>query len=187
MTAYEKLSDRVNLVLKNIKEKDHTHEGLINFFNNINADENISEYEREILIDQVEKTLRLKHPKQAKKIFGSKDNEAKELLQNVLTEVTEQYDWSKNRVGSHVKVGGTQINGTHYVCIYISYKNAEGVSSGLAYKQCSLESEPFLEVHLRQVRTKQKVAEMVEEMKYSLSELNEARSQFIKNLKLTLS
>ena len=35
MTAYEKLSDRVNLVLKNIKEKDHTHEGLINFFNNI--------------------------------------------------------------------------------------------------------------------------------------------------------
>ena len=28
MTAHEKLSDRVNLVLKNIREKDHTHEGL---------------------------------------------------------------------------------------------------------------------------------------------------------------
>ena len=183
----KEISDIVKRVLNNIKEKDYTDRELLNYYNNIISNKTITEYEKEVLIDQLEKTLRAKHPKRAKKMFGSKDAAAREILKGILSELTEEYEWSNNKVGSHVKVGGDQINGTSHVCAYISYKNMNAVSSELAYKQSTVDSEPFLEVLLRQVRSKEKETEIIENKSYSVESVNEACAHFKKNLSTIIS
>ena len=183
----KEISDIVKRVLNNIKEKDYTDRELLNYYNNIISNKTITEYEKEVLIDQLEKTLRAKHPKRAKKMFGSKDAAAREKLKGILSELTEECEWSNNKVGSHVKVGGDQINGTSHVCAYISYKNMNAVSSELAYKQSTVDSEPFLEVLLRQVRSKEKETEIIENKSYSVESVNEACAHFKKNLSTIIS
>tara|TARA_B100001093_G_C26828453_1_gene1015078 strand:- start:251 stop:832 length:582 start_codon:yes stop_codon:yes gene_type:complete len=174
MNKEDKISKPVELALKNIREKEQSEKQLMTIFKNINTYKDITEYEREILNENVEKKLRTEHPRSAKKIFGSKDSKAEELLGEILLDVTKEYDWSDNDVGSHVKVGGSMINGTDHVCRYISYKNKLGICAGFAYKQTKVDSEPLLEVELRQVRTKENQAKIIDKKNYSVQSLEEA-------------
>ena len=43
------------------------------------------------------------------------------------------------------------IGGKEYVCWYISYKNDDGYSTGLHYRQIKPEDDPYLEVDYRRV------------------------------------
>ena len=78
----------------------------------------ISEYEREYLVDAVEKKIRVKFPNKAKKILGGKSAKAQELLDEVYKNLTQEFDWSNNNVGNKVKVGGSMISGKEFVCWY---------------------------------------------------------------------
>ena len=69
MNSKNEISDNVKRVLKNIEEKDYSKKELQNTFNNITANKEITDYEKEALIELVEKTLRVKHPNVAKKMF----------------------------------------------------------------------------------------------------------------------
>ena len=145
------ISEKVQKALDRINSKDLSKQELINSFNNINENTEITDIEREELISVVEKKMRIKFPNAAKKMLGSKSKKAQELLQEIFEELKNDFDWSKNKVKSHVKVCGSMISGKEYVCWYISYKNDEGYSTGLSYHQITSEDDPFLEVDYRRV------------------------------------
>ena len=138
------ISQRVHKALNYIETKEPSKTELINFFNQVNKDEKITDHEREILIEAVEKQMRIKCPKSAKKILGGKSAKAQELLEEIFDLLKKEFDWSKNKVKSKVKVGGKMISGEWFVDWYISYKNDDGYSTGFAYIQKKLEDEPFL-------------------------------------------
>ena len=145
------ISSKVSKVINIIEAKDLSKKELINYFNNINNYPSISENERERLIEVVEKKMRVNFPNTAKKILGGKSSKARELLDNFFSKLIVDFDWSKNKVGTRVKAGGSMISGKEYVCWYISYKNEKGYSTGLHYRQLTPETDPYLEIDFRKV------------------------------------
>jgi len=145
------ISQKVQKVLDLIQTQEHSKTDLINYFNNINNDPSISDYERESLVKAVETEMRTKFPKSAKKILGGKSAKAQEFLEEIFHSLEKEFDWSKNCVGSKVKVGGSMISGKEYVCWYISYKNDDGYSTGLHYRQKTPKDDPYLDVDYRKV------------------------------------
>jgi hypothetical protein len=148
------ISQRVQKALNYIETKEPSKTELINFFNQVNKDEKITDHEREILIESVEKQMRIKFPKSAKKILGGKSAKAQELLEEIFDLLTKEFDWSKNCVGNKVKVSGRMIAGKEYVGWYISYKNDDGYSTGFGYRQITVEEDPYLEIDHRRVGKK---------------------------------
>ena len=140
--------------LNYIETKELSKTELVNFFNNINNSTKITDYEREVLTEAVEKQIRVKFPKSAKKILGGKSAKAQELLQEIYSLLTKEFDWSKNCVGNKVKVSGRMIAGKEYVGWYISYKNDDGYSTGFGYRQITVEDDPYLEIDHRRVGKK---------------------------------
>ena len=124
---------------------------LKNFFENINNSSEINDVQKEYLTNEVEKKIRVKFPKNAKKILGGKSAKAQELLEEVFSALEKEFDWSENCVGSKVKVSGRMISGKEYIGWYISYKNEEGYSTGFGYRQKTPEENPYLEIDYRKV------------------------------------
>ena len=145
-----KISEKVLKVEQSIEKEDKI-KVLQSWYDNIKSYDGISDYEREYLIDAVEKKIRVKFPNKAKKILGGKSAKAQELLAEIYKTLTQEFDWSQNNVGNKVKVGGSMISGKEFVAWYISYKNDEGYSTGLGYRQITPEDDPFLEVDYRRV------------------------------------
>ena len=143
------ISKKVSQVINLIETKDYSSRELITYFNNIMDYPSITEFERELLVKSVETKLRTKFPNAATKIFGGKGAKAQEILEGIFKELEDEFDWSNNRVGSRVKVGGSMINGTVFVCWYISYKNEEGINTGFQYVQETPEDVPFFEIDFR--------------------------------------
>ena len=150
MNDNSKISEKVLKVEKSIEKEDKI-KVLQSWYENIKNYAGISDYEREYLVDAVEKKIRVKFPNKAKKILGGKSSKAKELLDEVFKSLTQEFDWANNNVGNKVKVGGSMISGKEFVCWYISYKNDEGYSTGLHYRQKTAEDDPYLDVDYRRV------------------------------------
>ena len=148
------ISQRVQKALNYIETKEPSKTELINFFNQVNKDEKITDHEREILIEAVEKQMRIKFPKSAKKILGGKSAKAQELLEEIFDLLKKEFDWSKNKVKSKVKVGGKMISGEWFVDWYISYKNNDDYSTGFGYIQKKPEEDPFLSINYGRVGKK---------------------------------
>ena len=151
----EQISIKVKKILEDIENKDRTYDQLRNFYQNIHDSEIITEYERENLIEVVEKKIKINFPAKAKKQFGSKDEEAVIVLQEIYSKLDEEFDLSnkeKNAVKSGVKVGGDMISGKKYVCRYFSFKTKETkVNIGFAYNQDTVEDEPYFWIQERHV------------------------------------
>ena len=145
-----KISEKVLKVEQSIEKEDKI-KVLQSWYDNIKNYAGISEYEREYLVDAVEKKIRVKFPNKAKKILGGKSAKAQELLDEVYKTLTQEFDWSNNNVGNKVKVGGSMISGKEFVCWYISYKNNDGYSTGLHFRQKKAEDDPYLDVDYRKV------------------------------------
>ena len=181
MNNKNEISERVKKALRVIEEKEHTKIELQNYFNNINASDDINENERELLINTVELIIKTKHPSIAKKMFGSKEAKAREFLESLFLELSKEFDWSKNLVESRVKTGGDMINGNNYVCLYISYKNNLGINTGLHYRQITPKDDPFLEVQMRQIKKGEIEKKMIKEKNFSV-ECEEDAVEFYKEL-----
>ena len=166
----EKISHQVDKVIKIIETKEQTKAELIALFNNANNHSDLSDEQRELLIETVEKKLRKNFPSDAKKILGSKGKKAQDLLEEVLSIIKKEFDWSNNKVGSKVKPGGSMISGKQYVCYYISYKNENNFSTGFHYTQNTPEDNPKLEIDFRKVGRK---SESTKENKFFEIELKE--------------
>lgn len=147
-----KISPKVQKILTIIEHKDQTYDQLLNQYNNIYNNRYISEYDKECLIEVVEKKIKINFPAKAKKQFGSKDNQAVIVLQEIYAKLDDEFglsDKEKNMVKAGVKLGGDQMAGRLYVCRYFSYKTETKVNMGFAYNQVTVEDEPYLDVHER--------------------------------------
>ena len=183
MNDNSKISEKVLKVEQSIEKEDKI-KVLQSWYDNIKNYAGISDYEREYLVDAVEKKLSDKFPNNAKKILAGKISKSKELLDEVFKSVTQEFDWANNNVGNKVKVGGSMISGKEFVCWYISYKNDEGYSTGLHYRQKTAEDDPYLDVDYRRVG---KDYEKDREVKIFPVQLkDEAVNLFRENLKKTI-
>ena len=142
----DKISQKILTIKEDIETKERTIEQLKNFFNNVTDYSGINDLEREYLISAVERKIRIEFPEKAKTILGGKSEKAKELLEEFFGLLKEEFDWSKNKVGSRVKVGGDMISGRQYVNWYISYKNKNKTQTHLSYNQTTPKDDPFLQV-----------------------------------------
>lgn len=145
------ISSRVLKLEKLINTEDYSITELKNFFTNTINSQTITNIEKELLINAVTKKIRIKFPKNAKKILGGKSKEAQELLEEIYNTLEKEFDWSKNKVKNGVKVGGAMRGGRLNISWYISYKNEDKYSTGLHYGQKTPEDEPYLQVHYDRV------------------------------------
>jgi len=151
----QKLSDKV-LKIKNILEenKDWKIVEVQNFYNNVNNNKDITDFEREYLADICLKIIKERFPpKKSRRILNSKSTEAKVLLEEIWNIISKEYDWSKSTVKLGVKPSGHMIGGKIYVGWYISYKNGvTKTNTGIGYIQEKEESEPYLKVDYRELK-----------------------------------
>ena len=103
------ISEQVLKVKKRIETEELSIKELKNYFNNILKYPKITDIERELLVNAVEKQIRVKFPNNAKKILGGKSAKAQELLDEIYKDLTQEFDWSNNNVGNKVKVCGSMI------------------------------------------------------------------------------
>ena len=175
------VSKKVSQVINLIETKDYSSRELITYFNNIMNYPSISDLERELLVKSVEIKLRTKFPNAATKIFGGKGAKAQEILEGIYKELEDEFDWSNNRVGSRVKVCGSMINGTVFVCWYISYKNDKGINTGFHYVQKTPNDDPFFEIDFR-ILGKDENNEL-EKKRFPIEQMEDAISLYKENLK----
>ena len=85
------ISPKVQKILDDIQNKERTYEQFHNLYVNIHDSDMITEYERESLIEVVEKKIKIKFPAKAKKQFGSKDNQAVIVLQEIYAKLDDEF------------------------------------------------------------------------------------------------
>ena len=183
----KEISERVKKALKAIKEKEYSKDELRILYNNVVDRDDINDDEKEILTYEVELKIRNSEPSLVKEIFGPKETKAREFLDPLFSDLFKEYDWSNNVDKSHVKACGHMINGSKYVCLYISYKNNLGISTAISYEQITPSENPFISVKLRQVRKGNIESKMIEEKLYPVESEEEAVKHFKKNLSDTIN
>ena len=136
--------------LERINSGGLTAKQLLTLYDNTLKYPDISDLEREIIVAAIDKNIKLNHPRQASKAFGSKDAEGRALLETVYEELKSEFDLSGNHVGNGIKPSGAQMSGERYVGCYFSYKNSDNWNAGLYYYQDEVDSDPYLNVEIRQ-------------------------------------
>lgn len=169
-------SKKVNRVLEVLKEPEITKQRVLSIYNNAIENESISEEEREAIIGVAEFKIRSSMPNTATRMFGPKDQDARELLQGIYDELSEEYDFSDNCVGNGVKTGGDMISGKSYVSIYISYKNKDRWHMGLSYNQKTSDSDPRFVV--AKYHKGESNPDGYERSSYSIENVDEALSKY---------
>lgn len=129
---------------------------LVRFHENVERFQGIDEIEREDLIQLIEERLRSVSPSAATKVFGPKDSEAREYLEQVFRQVSSDFDLSQNQVKNGVKTGGDMIAGRKHLDVYISYKNNDKWRAALAWLQDTPADVPYLRVEKLQVGAQDK-------------------------------
>ncbi len=178
-----KVSENVKRILSLIKNKDYSKKELQTFYENINNEykkEKITEYEFEILIQELEHRVRITQPRLSKILFGPKDEKVRISLREFLEELKVTFDFSNNFVGSHVKTGGSMINGTKYIDVYISYKNKDKWHCSFAYVQDDANSNLYIMIRKYQGGMMNK--ESVSQSNYEIEDIEKAKLVFIEHL-----
>jgi hypothetical protein len=177
------VSDNVKHILKLIKHKDYNKKELHTYYENINNEykkEKITDFEFEILIQELEQRVRITQPRLSKMLFGPKDEKVRESLREFLDELNLTFDFSNNFVRSHVKTGGSMINGTKYIDVYISYKNKDKWHCSFAYVQDEANSNLYIMIRKYQGGMMNK--ESVSQSNYEIEDIEKAKLVFIEHL-----
>ena len=122
--------------LESVNTGSFTKAELLSYYTNVEVEDGPQE-----LLEAIEERLRRDFPAAANAAFGKKSDEAMEMLTRVADTVTSTMDLSGNVVKSHVKIGGFELKGEHYICRYISYKNKENHGVQLMLSQLTADSE----------------------------------------------
>ena len=152
------MSDRTQKALQLLSKPDITDKQLTNLLDNVKDEGQISESDRELLIDAIAQKLRQTNPARAKALFGAKGTEAIEILTRAHNFIKSKYDLSQNSLKNGVKTGGDMINGDAYISHYLSYKNKEQWGCVISYFQETLETLPVLRVKRYRTGKNQRLA-----------------------------
>ena len=183
LNEHKDVSENVVRILNLIKNKEYNKKELQSFYENINNEYSkgkITDFEFEILIQELEKRVRITQPRLSKTLFGPKDDKVRTLLREFLDELKVTFDFSNNYVGSHVKTGGSMINGTKYIDVYISYKNKDKWHCSFAYLQDQANSNLYIMVRKYEGGMMNK--ESVSQSNYEIEDIEKAKLVFIENL-----
>ena len=95
-------------------------------------------------------------------------------------DISKLFDFSNNNGGSHVKNGGSMINGTKYIDVYIFYKNKDKWHCFFAYVQDQVDTNPYIMTRKYQggMMNKESVFEII----YEIENIDKAKLVFIENL-----
>jgi hypothetical protein len=147
-TSAEALNRHVAMAMQRIAASQDA-KSLRNLYENIQRHPDLDDIRKEELTEAVMQRMRVVSPALATRLGGAKDSLGREYLQSVFDRVSDRFDLSGNKVGQGVKTGGFMINGTKHVDVYLSYKTSDMRNLGFAWIQETVESEPFLELKLR--------------------------------------
>lgn len=139
------ISEKVNSAITRIRTATE-YNPLLRLYDNATKYAGISEFERELIIEEIELKLRDIAPSHATKIFGPKDAEGRKFLESAYLSISKEFDLGGNGVQNGVKVGGDMIAGRKHVDLYLSYKNTEKWHIGLSWLQDDIDAEPYLRV-----------------------------------------
>lgn len=157
MTSDKKQIDRQVTVAKERIISLSDPKALLRFHENVERFQGIDEVQREDLIQLIEERLRSVSPSAATKVFGPKDSEAREFLEQVFLRTCSDFDLSQNQVKNGVKTGGDMIAGRKHVDVYISYKNNDKWRASLAWLKGTPADVPYLRVEKLQVGSEAKI------------------------------
>lgn len=166
------MHDRTQKALQLISKPDITDKQLTNLFGNVQSEGQISDVDRELLVDAIAQKLRQTNPTKAKALFGAKDIEAIEVLTRAYDFIKSKYDLTQNTLKNGIKIGGDMINGEAYISHYLSYKNKEQWGCVISYFQESLETAP--ELRVKRYRTGKDQRVEPEENSFSIEQYESA-------------
>jgi hypothetical protein len=138
-----KIASDVAAALRRIESRVLSERELLVTLQNVARSSCISEVDRERLVSALEAALRSQFPKSANRLFGPKDAEAREFLIELLGPAG-ALAREGNMVGSGVKTGGYQFDGSRYINVYVSYKNSSGLGVSLDFNQDTVDTTPYL-------------------------------------------
>ena len=144
------IEKRVEALIEHVRSGAMNEKELHNLYDNARSFDGASDEQLEPLIGAIESELRSRFPNKAKRIFGPKDDYARDYLGKLLDDVKNAFDLSENCVGSGIKTGGDMIAGRKHIDVYFSYKDQHGWHAGLAYLQDSAETAPYLRAKVYQ-------------------------------------
>lgn len=176
MTSDKKQIDRQVAVAKERIASLSNPKALLRFHENVERFQGIDEVQREDLIQLIEERLRSVSPSAATKVFGPKDSEAREVLEQVFLRTCSEFDLSQNQVKNGVKTGGEMIAGRKYIDVYISYKNNDKWRASLAWLQDTPADVPNLRVEKIQVGSQDKTNR--EEALFTLHQVDLAEEKY---------
>ena len=120
-----KIDQQVDTLLERIRSGVMDATQLKNCFKNVDQHPEVTDTQREELIEAISVQLRKNYPRIANQKFGPVNRDSQQKLEVYLNDLKTRFDLSANGHKTKVKVGGDVINGHTLVNDYISYKNSE--------------------------------------------------------------
>jgi len=117
------LAEQVENILARTKQGQYDARQLRNLYRNVGANKELTDAQRENLVEAIEIQLWKDHPREAKRLFGARNRETRSQLEKYFTSLRERFDLSENHHKNKVKVGGSVISGHAKIYDYISYRN----------------------------------------------------------------
>lgn len=156
--------------VEKINSGKYSQKELVTLYKNTLASKNASESDREKIVSAIELSLKIKFPAAAKKMFGAKDADARDILDKIFNSMIAQFDLSSNTVGNGVKTGGLMISGEYYIDVYLSYKNNDKQAAFLNLTQEKADGELVARVGRYQTASKD-TSRLIKDEVFDLSDL----------------
>ena len=102
------------------------------------------------ILKEIQVALRRTDTRTANKLYGPKEDDAKQKLSQIYSNLIQKYDFSANQVGNGIKAGGDMIAGRVSIDVYFSYKNKAKWHTTFAWIQDADDQEPYFKVAIYQ-------------------------------------
>jgi len=133
-------------LVQKIEADKYNEKQLINLYNNANNKKGLSEEDKEVLVEAIEKNTRLRFPRAAKRIFGAKESVANTILEKLHQTLSQSIDFTSNKLKNGVKTGGLMISGEFYIDVYMSFKNSDNQGAYISLTQKTIDDELIVTV-----------------------------------------
>lgn len=144
------IAKQVENVLGMIRSGNFAAPQLVNLFDNVNSHKEVSDQQREEVVEAIQDQLWATSKSSAKRIFGPRNRGTQEKLQKFLDELKTRHDLSHNQHKTKVKVGGNVLKGEALIYDYISYRNSETkMIAHMAFRR--ILEEDMLEIAVKKV------------------------------------
>ena len=171
------INKQVENVLEMIRSGKFNAAQLVNLYDNVNSHKDVTDQQREDVVEAIEIQLWATKASSAKRIFGARNRDTHEKLQVFLNELQTRHDLSENQHKTKVKVGGKVLKGEAIVYDYISYRNSDTrMIAHMAFRR--IEEKDTLEISVRRGHVKDQYSSREQETLFKEHEFSAACETF---------